>query len=63
MMEAAIAVARTYSIPKATLKRRFDGKNSCAVGHKQIIGGRRYIPEDIEEELKNHILKFEERMF
>jgi hypothetical protein len=30
-------VARTYSIPKATLKRCFDGKNSCAVGHKKSL--------------------------
>jgi hypothetical protein len=29
----------------------------------KIIGGLRDIPEDIEEELKNHILKLEERMF
>jgi hypothetical protein len=31
------AFARTYSIPKAILKRRFDGKNCYAVGHKKSL--------------------------
>jgi hypothetical protein len=30
--------ARTYIVPKATLKRRIDGTNINAVGHKQLLG-------------------------
>jgi len=53
------AVARTYSIREATPKRR----NYYALGHKKKFGGLRDIREEIEEELKNHILKLEERLF
>jgi hypothetical protein len=57
------AAPRKYSVPKATLKRLLDGKNYFAVGNIQVIGSVGDIPPDVEEELINHILQLEQRIF
>ena len=57
------AAARTYSVPKATLKRHLDGSNTYAVDGKKVVGSLSDLPPDVEEEIVNHILKLEECMF
>lgn len=57
------AAARTYSVPKATLKRHFDGSNIYAVDGKKIVGSLSDLPSHVEEEIENHVLKLEECMF
>jgi hypothetical protein len=71
MMERALAAyrngdmglncaARTYIVPKATLKRRIDGTNINAVGHKQLFGRTADLPEEVENDLVSHVLLLEE---
>ena len=57
------AAARTYNVPKATLKRHFDGKNTYAVDGKKVVGSLSDLPAEVEEEIVNHVLKLEESMF
>jgi hypothetical protein len=57
------AVARTYVVPKATLKRRIDGKNKNAIEHTQNFGRQCYLPKELEDELVQHILSLEESFF
>jgi hypothetical protein len=49
------AVAQTYSVPKATINRHFDGENVVAAENKDIIGSISDIPQETEEELKKQI--------
>jgi hypothetical protein len=55
--------ARNYSVPKKTLKRRIDGSNLNAVGHKQFFGCTADLPEEVEYDLLNYVLQLEERLF
>lgn len=55
--------ATTYKVPKATLKRRLDGKNINAVEHKKHFGRSVDLPEELEEDLVKHILMLEENFF
>jgi hypothetical protein len=50
-------------VPKATLKRRIDGTNINAVGHKQLFGRTADLPEEVETDLVNHVLQLEKRLF
>lgn len=55
--------AKIYGVPKATLKRHLDGKNTYANEEHKFFGkGTTFSPE-METELASHILKFEECMF
>ena len=48
--------ARTYSQPKATLKRRVGGARINAFGHKQLFGRAVDLPEEAENDLVNNML-------
>jgi hypothetical protein len=48
-----IAQHELYSLLKATLKRRIDGINMNAVGHKQLFGRTADLPEEVEKDLGN----------
>ena len=59
MMERALAAyrngdmglncaARTYSVPKATMKRRIDGVNINVIESKQSFGRSVDLPDEIE---------------
>ena len=56
-------VTRTYSVPKATLKTLIDGTNRNAFGHKQLFGRTTDQPGEVENDLVNHMLLLEERLF
>jgi hypothetical protein len=56
------ATVWTHSFPKVILKRRFDCKKLCAADDKKHCGVSD-IPQEIEEELKNHVSEPEGRMF
>lgn len=51
--------SRIYGVPKATLKPRFDDKNSKAKGEKQIIGSTGDLTSDLENILVDHFLELE----
>lgn len=57
------ACAKTYGIPKATLKRHLDSKNKIAKEGIKFHGGVTTFSIDIEAEIKTHLLKLEEMMF
>jgi hypothetical protein len=42
--------ARNYSVQKGTLKRRIDGTNLNAVGHKKLFGRTADLPEEVEND-------------
>jgi hypothetical protein len=54
--------ARTYSVTKATMKRRIDGTNINAVGKKQLFGRTADLHEKVETDLVNPVLLLEERL-
>lgn len=55
--------ARTFSVPKATLKRRIDGTNNVAKEGNKNFGRCVDLPKEVEEDLVKHILFLEERFF
>jgi hypothetical protein len=57
------AAARTYGVPKATLKRRIDKKNKNATERAQNFGRPRDLPKELEDDLVRHILSLEESFF
>ncbi|XP_069705674.1 uncharacterized protein [Periplaneta americana] len=57
------AAAKTYNVPKATLKRRLDGTNVNAIHHIQAFGRTLDLPKALEDELAKHVLLLEERFF
>lgn len=57
------ASAKTYNIPKATLKRHLESKNKIANRNVKFHGGVPTFSKDIEIEIKNHLIKLEEMMF
>lgn len=57
------AAARAYNVPKATLKRRLDGKNKYAVGSLKKFGRSQDLPPEIENQLVEHILELERKLF
>lgn len=54
--------SRIFSVPKATIKRHADGKNVNANDLK-VLGRLPTFTSEMEEMLKNHLLKFEETFF
>lgn len=57
------ACARTYNVPKATLKRHLESTNKIAKSTIRFHGGVTTFSADIEAEIKNHLLNLEEMMF
>lgn len=55
--------ARTYQVPKATLSRHLNGNNIKAIEHTQHFGRGADLPQEIEDDLVQHILLLEERFF
>lgn len=55
--------SRMYGVPKATLKRRLDGKNKKAVEETQIIGSESDLPALLETELFNYIVEMESSLY
>jgi hypothetical protein len=55
------AVATAYSVPEATLRRRFDCKNLHAI-HKKSLQHQRHSPRNWRGTKKNQVLMLEERM-
>nr|XP_026484877.1 uncharacterized protein LOC113392594 [Vanessa tameamea] len=55
--------SRIYGVPKATLKRRLDGKNQKAVEEVQIVGSEGDLPVALETELRDHIVEMENSLF
>ncbi|XP_026331158.1 uncharacterized protein LOC113238548 [Hyposmocoma kahamanoa] len=51
--------SRVYGVPKATLKRRFDGTNKNAKDEKQVRGSSAHLTPGLEEKLYEHILEME----
>lgn len=52
--------AKNYNVPATTLRRRFKTNNAT----KGDLGGRRTVlPQEIEQDLANHILDMETRFF
>lgn len=60
--EGVNKVARSYGVPKATLLRHYHKRNAHGNGTKSF-GRPPTLLAEVEEELKNHILLMEERMF
>lgn len=56
------AVARTYPLPKATLKKLFDSKNSYAVGHRASLVALE-ISLKRQREIEESNFEAHERMF
>jgi hypothetical protein len=57
---------RRHGIPKRSFKRHLEGsvqRGVCDLSKKSINGRDSDLPEEIEEEVVQHILKFEENMF
>lgn len=54
--------ARIYSVPKATIKRHADGKNSTANAIK-LMGMQPTFNAEMENIIKDHLLKFEQTFF
>lgn len=57
------ACAKTYRVPKASLKRHLESKNKIANGPKKFHGGVPTFSIDIENEIKAHLLSLEAMMF
>ena len=56
--------SNTHGVPKTTLIRRVNNKNKIAVGTKKFLGNKiSIIPEALENELYDYILKMEESLF
>lgn len=55
--------SRKYSVPVMTLKRRAKGKNKIAVEHHKVLGNKTTVFSKEQEELINHIIDMEERMY
>lgn len=56
--------ARTFSVPRNTLKRRVLGNNIVAKGNKKVLGKYRAVfTEEQEAELVRHVLDLEVRFF
>lgn len=56
--------SRKYSVTVKTLKRRAKGKNKIAVEHHKVLGSKTTVfSKEQEEELINHIIDMEERMY
>lgn len=53
---------RIFSVPKATIKRHADGKN-VNENELKVLGRLPTFTSEMEEMLKNHLLKFEETFF
>lgn len=51
--------SRVYGVPKATLKRRFDGTNKNAKDEKQVRGSSAHLTPGLEVKLYEHILEME----
>jgi hypothetical protein len=58
-----IAASHEYSAPKAALTKHLDVKNHFVVANTQVVGSKGGIPPHVRQELINHILQLEERMF
>lgn len=57
------AICRTYGVPKKTLKRRLEGKNTYATNEKQVFGRPQDLPSELENELVQHVLDLEQMFF
>jgi len=57
------AASRAFQIPKATLKRHKDDVNIVAKGSKKHLGTIITLPEVLEQQLADHILKLESMLF
>lgn len=57
------AVSRMYGIPKPTLKRHMQGTNIYANDDNKKLGRSLELPEELEYELFNHVLKLERMCF
>ena len=55
--------AKTYGVPKATLKRHLDGSNKHANGEIKKLGRQQVLPLHEEEELVSHLLTMESMFF
>ena len=51
------------NVPKPTIKRHAENKNKNANGDIKIFGRSKVFSDEIEHELEQHILKFEEMIF
>ena len=53
-----------YNVPKTTLVRRVKGINKLSKGASKMMGNKKSVlPQDLEENLAEHILKMEESLF
>jgi hypothetical protein len=55
--------SRQFGISKPTLKRHFKNENKYANGNKTFKGHKTALPDNIEEDLVQHILYLEKHMF
>lgn len=55
--------SRRNKVPKTTLIRRLDGINKIAKEERMLVGSQSDIPPEMEEELCNHILELEARLY
>ncbi|CAH1997749.1 unnamed protein product [Acanthoscelides obtectus] len=56
-------IARSYKVPKATLKRRIDDTNKNVHGCEKKFGRSTDLPLEIENEIVNHVLELERSLF
>lgn len=57
------AASRTFGIPKPSIRRHRLGLNKYAVGSVKFRGGPCVLPDDVENELVEHIKKLDEAFF
>ena len=55
--------AKNYNVPKATLKRHLDKVNKYAKDGEKHLGRPSDLPEDIEQQLTEHIMHMEARFY
>jgi hypothetical protein len=53
------ATARTFGVPKATIKRHLSGSNKIARGDVKHLGRNTDLPPDVEDQLAKHVLDME----
>ena len=57
------ASAKTYGVPKATLKRHLYGSNNHANGQIKKLGRQQVLPLHVGEELMKHLVAMENMFF
>jgi hypothetical protein len=59
-----LRASREFNVPICSLRRRVNNKNVRAKGTQKVLGSlQQSLPQEIERELVNYILKMDEMLF